>query len=243
MADNTLHILLHYAIQKHKWKLAAFLLKNGADVNKDTGQGLTALYFACLYSDTPFRPIPMCIFTRLITPYNVNLPDEDGDTPLCLAALNKSADLITTLLAHGADINVLGVNNTTPLHYALTTSYKGAPTTEMISQLTSPKNVNVIDKWNRSAFQMAMHHNLPSIGLLLLKQGADPSTVMDFRTELSLSELCIVSIRRAMRVISSETLATLPLPQQILEQMDMSGIVDHFDHYLTMNPTTSKRWL
>ena len=240
-SNNNLHILLHYAIRKSKWRLAAGLIRDGADMNKISGQGQTALYFACLYCDPFYKPIPMCIFTRLITPYNVNLPDEDGDTPLCMAAMNKSADLITTLLAHGADINVSGAYNTTPLHYALSifykgsSFYKGSPTTEMISQLASPKNINVIDKWNRSAFQMAMYYNLHSIGLLLLKRGADPTTVMGFRMKLSLSELCIISIRRAMSVISEETLAALPLPPTILKEMDMSGIVDHFEHFLMMN--------
>jgi len=163
-----------------------------------------------------------------------------------MAAMSKSADLITILLAHGADVNVLGAYNIIPLHYALSLCYRGSPTTEMISQLASPKNVNMIDKWNRSAFQLAMYYNLHSIGLLLLKRGADPSTVMDFRMELTLNKLCILAVRRAMSVISDETLATLPLPQQILEQMDMSGIVNHFDHYLKTLPEDSedsKEWI
>jgi ankyrin repeat protein len=238
-----LYTLLHCAIERRKWRFATLLIRDGVDVNKITEQGETALLFACLYYSSTYKPIPPRLFTQLITPYNVNLPGDDGDTPLCTAAMNKSADLIPILLAHGADVNLPGAYNTTPLHYALTVGFMGSPTTEMISQLASPKNVNMIDDWNRSPFQKAMHNNLHSIGLLLLKQGADPSTVMNFRMELTLNELCILAVRRAMHVISDETLTRLPLPRTILEQMNMCGIVDHFDHFLTMNHNTSKRWV
>jgi hypothetical protein len=87
-----------------------------------------------------------------------------------------------------------------------------------------------------STLELAIYRKLYSTALLLLKRGADPSTVMEFREELSLKELCIISIRRAMRVISDDTLATLPLPRQIIKELDMSGIAEHLEHYLQILP-------
>ncbi len=230
--DDSALTPLQFALRQNNWRVAATLLDHGADVNIACIQGKTALYLACVHSNPSNYRSRKNVFTQLISRYTINLQDADGNTPLCIAALYKNQAYITTLLAHGADVNVQGTCNNTPLHYALLGIYGNLPTTKMISQLISTENINMLDEWNQSALQKAVHRGFHSTAVLLLKRGADPSTVIEFRKELTLSELCIVSIRRAMRVISDETLATLPLPQQILEQMDMSGIVNHFEHYL-----------
>jgi len=170
---------------------------------------------------------------------------------LHIAALHTGGTFIPALLEHGADINVRGSRNRTALHFAIG-SYHPIDD-DIISLLISPTNINVLSTnitvqgpKKRSTLEVATYRGLHSTALLLLKRGADPSTVMEFRMKLTLNELCIIAIRKTMRVISDETLATLPLPPQIIEQMNMGGIVDHFDHYLKTLPEDSedsKEWI
>ena len=226
---------LHLAIHRARWTIASDLLEAGADVNLVCRSGETALSAACKRNFE--RIIPMDIFTQLISPHNINLPNKDGDTPLHIAALHSGSTFIPTLLEHGADINVRGLHNRTPLHYAIGSYWRIDD--DIISQLISPTSINVIGRYmlgrtKISTLELAIYRKLYSTALLLLKRGADPSTVMEFREELSLKELCIISIRRAMRVISDDTLATLPLPRQIIKELDMGGIAEHFEHYLQM---------
>jgi ankyrin repeat protein len=238
---------LHMATFLAYWAISPDLLEAGADVNLVNERNETALHIACKHDFC--HPIPMSIFTQLISPHNINLPDKDGDTPLHIAALHTGVMFIPTLLEHGADINVRGSRNRTALHFAIG-SYHSIDDDDIISLLISPTNINVLSTnitllgpRKRSTLEVAIYRKLHSAALLLLKRGADPSTVIEFRTELSLSELCFASIRRAMRVISDETLSTLPLPRQIIEQMSTNSIIGHFDQYLKALPENSKEWI
>ena len=335
--DNSKFTPLQAAIRANEWKIATIFLENGADVNAVRDQGITALYMTCMYSNPPNEQPRKAILTQLITSHTINLATKHGDMPLHIAASRKNELFTSTLLDYGADVNVQGSHNRTPLHYALSPYYATTLTPKTLSRLISTENIKMQDDWNepplfaacrfeyqyplqmdiftqlilphninltnkfddtplhiaalytgdtfiptllehgadinlqgswkgtalhyyissyrpvnndtisrlispsninivgpreRSALQTAIHFKLHSTALFLLKRGADPSTVMEFRMELSLSDLCIITIRRAMRVISNETLATLPLPRQIIEQMDMHNIVDRFAHYL-----------
>jgi hypothetical protein len=237
---------LHIAIERACWTITPALLEAGADVNLVDEHNETALHIACKHDF--HHPIPMDIFTQLISPHNINLPNKDGNTPLHVAALHTGKMFIPALLEHGADINVQGSRNRTALHFAIG-SYHTIDT-DIISQLISPTNINVLSTnitllgpRRRSTLEVATYRRLHSTALLLLKRGADPSTVMEFRMKLTLNVLCILTIRRAMSVISDKTLARLPLPQQIIKQMHMSDIVDHFDQYLKTLPEDSEEWI
>ena len=226
---------LHFAIENARWTIVSALLEAGADVNLVCRRDETALSLACEHNFV--HTIPMDIFTQLISPHNINLPNKDGDTPLHIAALHTGNTFIPTLLEHGADINVRGSRNRTALHFAIGSYY--SIDDDIISRLISPTNINVLSTnitvlgpRKRSTLEVAIYRGLHSTALLLLKRGADPSTVMEFRMKLTLNVLCILAVHLAMCVISDEMLARLPLPQQIIKQMHMSDIVDHFDHYL-----------
>lgn len=51
-------------------------------------------------------------------PKELNLPEDDGLTPLHLAAVNCHTNVVLLLLDKGANINVTAKDNATPLHLA-----------------------------------------------------------------------------------------------------------------------------
>ena len=51
-------------------------------------------------------------------PKELNLPEDDGLTPLHLAAVNCHTNVVLLLLDKGADINISAKDNATPLHLA-----------------------------------------------------------------------------------------------------------------------------
>ncbi|BDI30000.1 hypothetical protein CCAX7_20510 [Capsulimonas corticalis] len=82
------------------------LLAKGADINaqaKRWPQGATALYNAIAESgrgDQEASPVILCLLEHGA---DTNLPDENGVTPLILAAQQGKVNVIRALLAHGAD--------------------------------------------------------------------------------------------------------------------------------------------
>ena len=50
---------------------------------------------------------------------DVNAKDEDGETPLQLAALNDHKEIVELLIAEGADVNALNGMGVTPLDWAI----------------------------------------------------------------------------------------------------------------------------
>jgi len=87
---------LHMATFLACWAITPDLLEDRADVNLVKERNETALYIACKFDFC--HPIPMSIFTQLISPHNINLANKDGDTPLHIAALHTGGTFIPTLL-------------------------------------------------------------------------------------------------------------------------------------------------
>ena len=76
------------------------LLKARVDVNARQGDGATALHWAAHLDDV--RDARSCCFGRARGPA---LADDTGATPLYLACTNRSAPMVETLLAAGANPN------------------------------------------------------------------------------------------------------------------------------------------
>lgn len=98
-----------------------YLLRNGASVNATLSKGYkgnTALLQCCdsgtkyadLYSDK--------VVFLLAHGATVNVTNDDGDTPLHLAAKSNSPKIITALLAAGATVNAKNNNGQTPFAIA-----------------------------------------------------------------------------------------------------------------------------
>lgn len=94
--------------------IAGFLLRNGAQPDQPrTSIGRTALMVACAY----WSGLDMA---RLLTTYkaDVNAVDQDGVTALMLASLNLKQDVVTYLLAKGANPKARDSKGQTALDYA-----------------------------------------------------------------------------------------------------------------------------
>ena len=94
---------LHYAVEAGLTDCVELLLqKEGIKVDSVTSNGCTPLYYAV--SRSRLEEIKLLIKAKA----NVNLPDEDGRTPLDIAVMEGQIDIVELLLdAPGIDVNAV----------------------------------------------------------------------------------------------------------------------------------------
>ena len=147
------------------------LLRNWADINIINKSGACALHHAAKYSDTNM------IEFLLQKGLQVNATDNNNKTPLLQAYQNiKNADeVITTLLKHGADINVINKKyGAGALHY--TAKYAGK--TLVKNLLYRNFLVNSTDNDNETPLIWAFQNKnkIENVNLLL-KYGAEINVI------------------------------------------------------------------
>ena len=88
------------------------LLKKGADISAETGEGVTPLIFAVVNNK-------LSTVNTLIS-YNsdVNKITYNFETPLLIAVKNQNVEIAEALIRAGADINYSDEHDVTPLNYA-----------------------------------------------------------------------------------------------------------------------------
>lgn len=100
-------------------------------------------------------------------PDAVNLPEDDGLTPLHLAAMNCHADVVALLLDHGAEINVRARDQATPLHLA---AQEGC-TNVVALLLARGAGVNLLDNQGRTPLKRAEQWHQDACADLLKSHG------------------------------------------------------------------------
>ncbi len=101
---------------------------------------------------------------------NVNAKNQDGDTPLIIAAVHGDVDVAKALMAKGADINAKGAKDgATPLMVAV---YTGD--LELAKALLDKKaDLNSVNQDGDTALSIAVRNGEVEIVELLLSKGAD----------------------------------------------------------------------
>jgi ankyrin repeat protein len=114
---------LHVACERDHESVVRMLIDRGADVNVAghvAGLGWTPLYMACGGGERSGTVATILIDSGA----NVNVPAEDGCTPLHQACSYCSETIATVLIDRGADVNAADKRGCTPLHTACSSILK-----------------------------------------------------------------------------------------------------------------------
>jgi len=138
--------LLHRHLEQDG--LVEFLLENGADPNCRNHAGHTPAHY--MFNDQIREGQNDRTFQLLVKAgANLDLPDNQGKTPLHWAVSNGNLRYIRTLLNGGANANILDNLGRTPLHYAITRERADIAqyllTRGADPGVTSPKSVSALE--------------------------------------------------------------------------------------------------
>ncbi|XP_071805761.1 E3 ubiquitin-protein ligase MIB2-like [Asterias amurensis] len=107
---------LMFAVIGKEPEIVKFLLLNGSNINASNEKGLTALHLAAA------KGHPTCAEVLLKhepSTCNVNIKDNDGNTPLMVAFIKKDKQITSMLLRHPKiDLKLLNKNGFNSLHFA-----------------------------------------------------------------------------------------------------------------------------
>jgi uncharacterized protein len=141
------------------------LLARGFDPNTPSEKGVPALVFA-IQSESPKSALVLAKNPQT----QVNVQNQQGETPLMLAAINNQIELATVLINRGADVNRPGW---TPLHYAATRGHR-----DMMRLLLDNDAYIDSEAANGTTPLMMAAYSAPPLAVkLLLEEGADPTLV------------------------------------------------------------------
>ncbi len=130
--NNTGETILHMSILNGYSRQTELLINSKSDITIRNKEKDTPLHWAILAhnnsevldQDTN-EPRNNCeIIKKLINKKTINAQDNDGNTPLHLAAYLGHLDLVSILIKAKCDINIKNHNGKTPLHYAAINNHK-----------------------------------------------------------------------------------------------------------------------
>jgi ankyrin repeat protein len=141
-----------------------FINTTKEDVNAKDASGMTPLMRACYYN------YPEIIAALIEAGADVNGRDNDGETPLTLAArYSDNPKVVAALIEAGADVNGRDGDGETPLMRACYYNYP-----EIIAALIEAgADVNARDDNGKTPLMRACYYNYPEIIAALIEAGAD----------------------------------------------------------------------
>jgi ankyrin repeat protein len=103
---------IHTAINNKSLKIAELLIQNGANVRILGAYRNTVLHRACELNATR-------IIKMIIKRVDIDVQNNNDNTPLHYAAYNNSYESVQILIDNGAFLNIRNEEGLTPLHYAI----------------------------------------------------------------------------------------------------------------------------
>jgi ankyrin repeat protein len=117
----------------------------------------------------------------------INTRDDNGDTPLFLAAKAGNVELVKSLIEKGADISICNNDGKSVLMTAIDEGRMQIA--RMLIEFADAPLLNVVDREDRTALEMTINDNIDSLSKLMIMKGADFSvkTSNGYDTLLSLA--------------------------------------------------------
>uniref|UniRef100_A0ABD2WHK1 Uncharacterized protein n=1 Tax=Trichogramma kaykai TaxID=54128 RepID=A0ABD2WHK1_9HYME len=185
---------LHLAMLECNWTVAETLLRRGADPTVTDEHGSTPLH---TFSETessfslPANGSVPTLIESCLGRY-VNALDKSGNAPLHLALSRARANLVEWLLSHGADPNLPGWLESTPLHVVCKTSINKddddaavANTIERFFGATDRLNLvlrlDARDRWGQTPLHCAVLHDNGAAIVFLLSRRSDDANLLNGR--------------------------------------------------------------
>jgi len=149
-------------------------IRNGANMNavSKTHEGSTALHYA-VWQNPDHGVLTLLIENGTL---NIDVTDDDGNTPLMIAAAQytKKDDIIRALIKEGANVNTAANDGRTPLMFA---AYGNSNTDHLTVLIEEGADVNAADNDGRTPLMWAALNDdaTPDFFMVLIEAGADIS--------------------------------------------------------------------
>lgn len=165
--ETPLHLAIKYGGSSTVWldTIMRLLLDHGADVNATTTTDWSILHYSCYFPEVA-QPTRLLIGQSHI---KVDCQNDDGNTPLMLAAKSGTKDIINLLLRNGASVTILNNHGQSALHLALEADCKTDPRTSLNQEMAPREiilrimdqgaDVNICDNDGNSALHLAIVHS------------------------------------------------------------------------------------
>jgi ankyrin repeat protein len=164
---------LFAAVKKRSLKAVAAAVEKGADIDAADPEedGNTALCSMCKSKSGVMSKTETAIAMWLIEHgADVTKGNDDGETPMHLAAGSGSLDVVNALVAKGARVTRTKLDYT-PLHCCLSTHDKNVALWDRLLELGC--GLEDTNKWGDTALLAAVSHHNPTAVKYLLAKGAD----------------------------------------------------------------------